>query len=64
MLHYHLIVDHVWVPMRSQERYILSRVSKSDAGLYKCRAENGMEPAIETTFQVHVLGMNTALSTF
>ena len=32
------------------------QVSKSDAGSYRCRAENGVEPAVETHFELHVSG--------
>lgn len=35
----------------------LSPVTKSHAGHYQCRADNGLEPAIDSDFQLLVLGM-------
>ena len=31
-------------------------MSKSDAGSYKCRAENGLEPSVESDFVLQVSG--------
>ena len=35
---------------------LIPKASRQDAGQYKCRAENGVEPAIETEFEVQVSG--------
>ena len=39
-----------------------THVTRSHAGHYKCRAENGLEPAIEIDFQLLVSGMIVLLA--
>ena len=46
-----------WTKMTSfQELNSLKKLARSDSGLYKCKAENGVEPAIEAEFEVQVSG--------
>ena len=42
--------------MSFQANSFISKASRQDSGLYKCRAENGVEPAIETEFELQVSG--------
>ena len=39
-----------------KENHLKAQVTRQDSGLYKCRAENGVEPAVETEFEVQVSG--------
>ena len=46
-----------WIKVSSlQSVYSLSKATKSDAGLYKCKGDNGVELAVEVEFEVHVSG--------
>ena len=47
-----------WSRVDLKSDMLLSHVTRSHTSLYKCRAENGLEPAIETDFQLLVSGMN------
>ena len=43
--------------MNSERKgHLITQAKRQDAGQYKCRAENGIEPAIETEFEVQVSG--------
>lgn len=53
-------IDSGWVPARLDSSKSLTRVSKSDANHYQCRAENGVGPAIEASFQIIVSGTNAS----
>ena len=54
------MVGYEWKKLTSFDGKYSMSVSKSDAGSYKCRAENGVEPSVETDFQLHVSGTEMA----
>ena len=47
-----------WKEIHLDEDGSIPQVSRSHAGHFRCRASNGLEPAIETDFQLLVQGMN------
>ena len=49
--------DSRWISVSVDHTLTLRKVSRLDAGHYRCRADNGLEPAIETDFQLLVSGM-------
>ena len=62
-------VSHLPIPLAGYEWKTLSsmgekysmKVSKSDAGSYQCRAQNGIETHIESGFELQVSGIETSL---
>lgn len=50
-----------WVRVNTENDLSLSMITKSHASHYKCRADNGLEPAIESDFQLLVSGMILSL---
>ena len=53
------ILGYEWKKLNSFDGKYSMQVSKSDAGWYKCRAENGVEPSVENDFQLQVSGTET-----
>ena len=51
-----LISGYEWKKLSSFDGKYTIQVSKSDAGSYKCRAENGLEPSVESDFVLQVSG--------
>ena len=46
-----------WVQMMiTKGKLTIDQVSRSNAGEYRCHAENGIEPAITTDFELQVSG--------
>ena len=58
----HSLLGTSWTRVHMSHENPFSRVSKSHAGHYRCRADNGLEPAIDADFQLLVQGMLFILS--
>ena len=56
------MADGGWMPFRPlTTNGLFQSVSRSDAGAYRCRADNGEHPAIESEFHLQVSGTEPAM---
>ena len=60
----HWILGYEWKKLISSQGRYTMQVSKSEAGSYRCRAENGVEPSLESDFQLQVSGTELANTFF
>ena len=52
-----LLTGIEWLKMSQfKENHLKTQATRQDSGSYKCRADNGIEPTVETEFEVQVSG--------